>query len=226
MAAAYTGMRKLRSYMTGVVAGRRRTGTDSAILAALFDAEEDNERLSAEELVTMMVHLFFGGHETTANMLSSGLLALLDEREQWERLCAESELIDTAVEELPRVHPSVMVIERLFAEEHEIRGVTVAPEETITLVLAAGNRDPEVFNDPDRIDIGRPGPKHLSFGRGPHFCLGALLNRLEVESAFAGLARRFPDVTLAVPRDEIEWRPSLHLRGMKALPVRLGEDRG
>jgi hypothetical protein len=223
---AYQGMIALRDYMAQTVADRRANGTSSEILQALFDAEQGGEALTSEELVAMMIHLFFGGHDTTANLLSCGMLTFLDEPEQWQRLCEDQGMAARAGEELLRYYPSVMLVERFFPEEYTLRGVTVAPEEPITCALGAGNRDPEAFPDPDRFDIGRTGPKHLSFGLGPHFCLGAFLNRLEVEVALASIARRFPDISLTVDRDQIEWWPSFHLRGIKALPVRLGADHG
>jgi cytochrome P450 len=225
VAPAYEGMMALREYMTRVVAERRESGTESAILQALFDAEAGGEALSSDELVTMMVHLFFGGHDTTANLLASGMYTLLEERTQWERLVADPTLAPQAGEELLRYHPSVMVIERLFPEDWELRGVEIGAEEPIILVLGAANHDPAAYPDPDSLLIGREGPKHLSFGLGPHFCLGAFLNRLEVEVALASVAKRFPDAVLAQDPAEVEWWPSFHLRGIKSVPVNLGSDR-
>lgn len=171
-----------------------------------------------------MVYLFLiAGHETTVNLIGNGSLLLLADQQRWARIVAEPELIPNAVEELLRYEgPVQSATFRTALKETEIGGVTI-PEGAFVLVsLLSANRDGERFAEPDRLDLDRPATTNLSFGHGIHYCLGAPLARLEGQIAFHALSRRYPAMRLAVPVEEVAWRPGLLLRGLTALPVTLG----
>jgi cytochrome P450 len=162
--------------------------------------------------------LLVAGHETTVNLIGGGVLALLRSPDQLERLRREPALARTAVEELLRYTPPVQWTGRVATEELAIDGRRIAARQSVTGILAAANRDPEVFDDPDRLDVGRDPNPHVSFGRGIHFCLGAPLARLEAQVALPMLLERFPHLRLA---GEPEPRPTWNLRGLARLPVAL-----
>jgi len=162
--------------------------------------------------------LLVAGHETTVNLIGGGTLALLRNRDQLERLRREPALARTAVEELLRYSPPVQWTGRVATVAMELGGRRIAPRQSVVGILAAANRDPEVFAEPDRLDIGRDPNPHLAFGRGIHFCLGAPLAKLEAQIALPMLLKRFPDLRLA---GEPEPRPTWNLRGLARLPVAL-----
>jgi cytochrome P450 len=169
----------------------------------------------------MFVVLLFAGHETTTNLISIGLVDLLGHPEQWRRL-REDDVAENAVEELLRRVTPVQWEQRLVMEEMEVGDVTVPPGQTVLTMLAGANRDPEVFERPEDLDVGREDARrHLSFGHGPHFCLGASLARLEARLAFEGLAERYPDMRLAVPAEELRFQGNAMMRQLAALPVRV-----
>jgi cytochrome P450 len=161
--------------------------------------------------------LFGAGHETTVNLIGNGLLALMRQREQWERLCADPGLVKSAVEELLRFDSPVQLTGRAATCDLEINGLELNQGQQVMVMLGAANRDPAQFPDPDRVDIGRVDNRHVAFGGGIHLCLGAPLARLEAQVAFTALTRRFPTLELATDRPL--RKETVNLRGLEALPV-------
>jgi cytochrome P450 PksS len=200
----------------------RRAQPRDDLVSALIQAEEAGQQLSEEELVAMTVLLLVAGHETTVNLIGNGTLALLEHPEQLARLRNDPALIRSAVEELLRfASPVETATERYAREEVRIAGVTIPRGELVFAVIASANRDERQFADPDKLDITREPNKHLAFGLGAHYCLGAALARLEGQLALGTLLRRAPGLRLAVAPAALRWRSGLVLRGLKALPVRL-----
>ncbi len=210
-------------YLRGFFKLRRAEPGDD-LTTALIQAEEAGDHLSEDELLAMVFVLLIAGHETTVNLIGNGTLALMQHREQWDRLRAEPDLIKPAVEELLRfTAPVLLTTERYAREDVELGGGAAIPRGGAAFgVIGSANRDPAVFAEPDVLDLGRANNRHLGFGHGIHYCVGAPLARLEAQVAFATLARRLPDLRLAVPEERLRWRKSLLLRGLEALPVRAG----
>ena len=199
----------------------RRVHPRDDLLSRMVAAEEDGDRLSRDELFALCVFLFIAGHETTSGLLGGGMEALLRHPDQWALLKSDPEgLAETAVEELTRYVSPVTRAVRVPIEDIEVRGTTIPEGETVTLVFVAANRDPSQFPDPDGIDITRKPNPHLGFGFGMHFCLGAPLARVEAKLAFRAIAERMPDLQLAT--DRVAFRPSLGIRSVVSLPVRVG----
>jgi len=197
---------------------RRRPGAD--LLSGLVEAEEAGDRLTERELLATCVLLYVAGHETTVNLIGNGLLALLRHPEERRRLQDDPGLLSAAIEELLRYDGPVQRTGRMAACDTEIGGVPIPAGSLVLGLLGAANRDPSRFTEPDRLDLGRAEPRHLAFGSGIHYCLGAPLARLEGQVAIGTVLRRFPALALAVERPT--WRPSSTLRGLEALPVVLG----
>ena len=190
------------------------------LTTALVQAHEASDRLSEDELLSMIVLLLVAGHETTVNLIGNGMLALFEHPAERERLCANPGLIKPAVEELLRFDsPVQLATERYTREDVMIGGVTIPRGELVMAALGSANRDEHQFNQPDVLDIGREPNRHLAFGQGVHFCLGASLARLEGQIAISTLLRRLPDMRLAVSREALRYRPAVILRGLKTLPV-------
>jgi len=205
----------LLDYLRGVVAERRREPADD-LITGLVAAEDAGDVLSEGELLAMCNLLLVAGHETTVNLIGSGTLALLRHPDQLDRLRRDPELARTAVEELLRHTSPVQWTGRVALVKLELGGRRIARHQSVVGILGAANRDPAVFADPDRLDLGRDPNPHLAFGRGIHFCLGAPLARLEARIALPMLLRRFPGLRLA---GEPEPRPTWNLRGVARLPV-------
>jgi cytochrome P450 PksS len=168
----------------------------------------------------MVFLLLVAGHETTVNLIGSGMLELLLHADQMDKLRSEPLMIRPAIEELLRyTSPVFMSTERYAREEVIIHDVAISKGEMTLGVIGSANRDETVFKNPDTLDITREENKHLSFGYGIHFCLGAPLARLEAEVAINTLLCRLPNLRLKVPPDTLRWRPSLILRGLEELPV-------
>jgi cytochrome P450 len=220
----HTSMFALRDHLRGIFE-RRRGGPTTDLMGALLAAEgEGGDRFAEEELLPVVAHFVFAGHETTTNLIGNALRALLTEyRDQWELLRGNPALVPDGVEELLRYDTSVQLTNRTAAEHCEIAGTPVRQWETVTLVLGAGNRDPKHFDNPDHVDVTRAESRHLGFGLGPHFCLGAALTRLETTIALRTLLRRFPELEVAVPT--VTYRADHRLRGVESLPVLLGPQR-
>jgi cytochrome P450 len=199
----------------------RRAHPEEGLLSHLIVAETEG-RMSHEELISSVFQLLLAGDETTVNLIGNAVLELLRHPDQLDRLRAQPELIDSAVEEAIRFNGPVGHSRMLYALADVRIGASVIPRgETVVPVLLAANRDPAVFSDPDIFDIGRSPNHHLGFGHGIHYCLGAALARLQARAAIAALVRHFPGLALAVDPGELTWTPDLFLHGVLRLPVRL-----
>jgi cytochrome P450 PksS len=206
-------------YVRKVIRARRAAPGDD-LVTALVQAEEAGEHLSEDELLAMIFLLLVAGHETTVNLIGNGTLALLENPQQMEKLRHHPGLAKTAVEELLRYHsPVETATERFAREDVTIAGVNIPQGSLVFAVLASANRDERQFPNPDALDVTRDPNKHLAFGLGIHFCLGAPLARLEGQIAINTLLRRAPELRLAAPPGALRWRPGLVLRGLQALPV-------
>jgi cytochrome P450 len=193
------------------------------LLFTLMKSEEEG-KISRTELVATIVNSLFAGHETTTSLISIGMLEALREGTQWRLICEDPGLVPNAVEELLRIVTPVQSMPRLVREEMEWAGLELSAGDVVHGVLVAANRDPEVFEEPNRIDIERANAKdHLALGHGPKFCMGAGLARLEGEVVFGTIARRFPEIELAVD-EPVEFVGAPTLRRLDRLPVRLGPD--
>jgi cytochrome P450 len=208
----------IREYLAGLAAERRRNpGPD--LLSALVTAEQAGDQLTEDELLTTAALLFAAGFETTTNLLTNSLVALLANPDQLELLRDRADLAAPAVEELLRFDTPVQIVSRLVYEPIELGDVTVPAGERVVAYLGAGNRDPERFTDPDVLRFDRADNAPLSFGGGIHYCLGAPLARLEAQEALPALVRRFPRLALA---GTPERRNSLSIRGYTQLRVSTG----
>lgn len=206
---------KLRGYFADLVAQRRRVPTDD-LISGLIAAREDSDRLSEEELLSMCMLLVFAGHLSTVQLIGGGLLALLDNPDQADRLRADPAMMDSAVEEALRYVTPLQVAYRTTRTVTAVADVTIPAGEMVLLSLAAANRDPAQFVEPDCFDIGRSPNRHVGFGYGMHYCAGAALARLEAKLAFEAVLRRCPGLRQA---GEITRESSLMLRGLERLPV-------
>lgn len=201
---------------------RKRANPGDDLTSALIAAEEEGDRLSSDELMGMVFLLLFAGHETTVNLLGNGTLTLLDNPEQLERLRADPALIPTAIEEMLRYQsPAQLTGIRYVSGPVELGGMSLERGDRVVPMVAAANRDERVFDDPDTFDVGRQPNRHLAFGAGQHFCVGAHLSRVEARIAFSVFIERFPHLRLATARDQVRWNKSTSLRGLQALPVTL-----
>ena len=209
-------------YLHRLIAERQRQPKDD-LLSALSQVEEAGDRLSTDEQTAMVMLLLLAGYETTVNLISSGTLALLQHPEQLAWLREHPEGIKTAVEELLRYcNPVETATERYAKEDLELHGTTIRRGELLIAVLAAANRDPSKFSQPDVLDLRRDPNRHLAFGQGGHYCLGASLARMEGQIAIQLLLSRLPNLRLAVPAEKLRWRATPVVRGLKALPLRFG----
>jgi len=212
----------LTAYLRDLV-GKRRADPDGSLLSALVAAEEEGDRLSAAELVSTALLLLIAGFETTVNLIGNGTVALLGGREQadrkqWQRLGEEPSLLPGAVEELLRYDSPVQMTSRTATEDVDVDGTVIAKGASIIVAIGGANRDPDVFDQPDRVRIERPNAsRHLAFSLGIHHCLGAALARLEGRIAVEELTRRYPELELAGTPVR---RELLVLRGFESVPVR------
>ena len=214
--AAVDGRGELVQYFEELI-GKRKAEPKDDLVTALIQAEDRGDLLSHGELLAMLLLLLVGGHETTVNLIGNGLLALLRNRDQLELLRDEEGIEKRAVEELLRYDSPVQYTGRVASEDVDVDGRLVRAGQGVRMILASANRDREVFNDPDRLDLRRDPCPHVAFGSGTHFCLGAQLARLEAQIALSTLVRRFPKLRLA--GGVLRWRPAPVLRGLEALPV-------
>jgi cytochrome P450 PksS len=209
-------------YLRRIIA-KKRAAPEDDLISALIQAEEHSDRLSSDEVLAMVFLLVVAGHETTVNLIGNGTLALLQFPGELERLRSNPNLIRSAIEELLRFYSPVEVAtERYASEPLEFEGTSIPKDGLVCPVLASANRDENHFERPDELDIGRTNNRHLAFGDGFHFCLGAPLARLEGRIALERMLDHWPNLKLAVPVEQLRFRPGLNLRGLQSLPVALG----
>jgi cytochrome P450 len=209
------------AYLRDFIAYKReRPGDD--LVSALLQAEDGEQRLDEGELLSTIFLVMSAGYETTASMISNSAYALLQDREQQERLRSQPRALPAAVEEFLRYEsPLNLATVRYALEPVEIDGLTIPRDDLVFISLAAANRDAARFSEPDALDTSRSANSHLAFGHGIHHCLGAPLARMEGEIALGRLLARFPTWRLAVDEESLRWRDSLQFRTLEHLPVRL-----
>jgi cytochrome P450 len=198
-----------------------RTNPREGLINALLTAEIDGDRLTQEEIIANCIVTMVGGQETTTNLIGNGVLTLLRHPDEMKRLRNDLSLVPSAVEELLRFESPSQHTARICREDTELGGKLIRKGQAVIAVMAAGNRDPERFPDPDRLDLGRTDNRHLAFGWASHFCFGAPLARIEGQLVFEALMRRTSNLAL-VP-GPLVWRDNLGLRGLTSLPVTLEE---
>lgn len=207
------------NYVTRLVA-EKRANPQEDLTSKLVQIEEDGDRLSERELLSMIALLIFAGHETTSNLIGNATLALFDHPDQLDRLRADPGLIASAVEEFLRFcGPVISPAPRFALGDVEIGGQLIHQGDMVMVVIGSANHDQLQFSEPEELDIARSLERHIAFGQGIHYCLGAPLARLEGSIAFDTLLRRMPDLHLSVPREQIVWNASMILRGISKLPV-------
>jgi cytochrome P450 len=206
----------LRAFVSDLIAIRRREPQDD-LLSHLIQAQTEGDHLSEVELIQTTATMLIAAHETTTNLIANGILALLENPSELERLRCDHNLFDIAIEEFLRYESPLNHFTRITTEDVELRGEHIRTGDLVTFSILAANRDPGQFDHPNQLDVGRKNNRHIAFGFGPHFCLGASLARLEGRIAIETLLRRFPNLRLAT--SEIEWRHDRVLRATKALPV-------
>ncbi|MEZ4297853.1 MAG: cytochrome P450 [Polyangiaceae bacterium] len=215
--AAHRGVLGLQSMLSEIVEARRREPKDD-LISRLLAVEDEGVALQAQELMSMCALLLVAGHETTTHQIGNAVIALLEHPAELAKLKADPSLMEGAVEELLRYDGPVMMLSRRATEAIEIGGKRIAEGDIVVGFIHAGNRDPAVFEDPDRLDVTRRGVRSLSFGHGIHYCIGAALARLEARIALGEALRRLPGLRLAT--ESAERLPNLMIRGVAALPVR------
>jgi cytochrome P450 len=199
---------------------RRRSEPAEDLISALLQVRDGGDALSEQELFSMVVLLIVAGHETTVNLIANAVLALVEHPDQLAGLHRDPARVPAAIEECLRFDgPVERALNRWAASDVELGGHTIRRGDDVIAILGSANRDPERFPDPDLLDLDRDDTKHVAFGRGSHYCLGAPLARLEGEIALTTLLRRLPGVRLAVAREELHWRPVPLFRSLASLPV-------
>ncbi len=203
-------------YLRALVEQRRARPGGADLISDLVVAADGTDRLSADEIVGTCVLLLMAGHEATVNVVGNGMLALARQPEQWRRVTADPALVPGCAEEMTRYDSSLQLFERTATADLDLFGTPIRAGQKVAALLGAANRDPAVFADPDRFDAGRTPNTHLAFGAGIHFCLGAPLARVELQSVVGSLAARLPELRLAA---EPVRRPEFVIRGLKALEL-------
>lgn len=213
-------LREFKQYMQTLIEEKRNhPGED--LTSKLIYAEEDGQKLSESELYSMLFLLVVAGLETTVNLLGSGTLALLLHKDQLENIKRQPDTIQTAVEELLRyTSPVIMMANRWAIEDFTYKDVSIKKGDMIFIGIGSANRDPEYFDEPDTLNVARTPNRHISFGFGIHFCLGAPLARMEASIAFNALLKRFPNIELNGSSEDLTWRKNVFLRGLETLPVK------
>lgn len=209
--------RWLRGYLRELVERRRRDPGDD-LMSGLVQVEESGDQLTEDEIIATCNLLLVAGHETTVNLIANAMLALLRDPPQWAALAADPGRSAAVIEETLRYDPPVQLIGRIAAEDMTIGNFTIPQGDNIMLLTAAAHRDPEAVERPDEFDPDRATIRHLGFGKGPHFCIGAPLARLEATVALRAITARFPQAALA---DEPQYKQNVTLRGMSMLPISL-----
>jgi len=214
-----TALAEFSSYLRALFERKRADPRDD-LITGLVLAREDGDALSADELLATVAVLIVAGHETTVNLIGNGMRALLAHPDQLRMLIRDPRLIGSAVEELLRyTGPSETTTFRYAATDLRYNGVTIPQGDQVVIVLASANRDETRFARADQLDVTRTSNHHLGFGKGIHFCLGASLARIEGQIAISRLIRRIPDLRPAIPVDQLQWRPSMIMRGLRSFPV-------
>ena len=209
-------MAKLKEFLRETAA-QKRTDPNDDLFSALVTAEDQGDTFSEDELYSMCAMLIFAGHETTTNLIGNGILALLQNPLELERLRHDPALIESAVEEIIRYTGPVQAVSRIALESLQIGDKQIAKGERLSLNIGSANRDPAQFNNPNQFDIQRNEGRHLGFGFSIHFCLGAALARMEAQAVIGSVVRRMPELRLEEPG--LEWRSHPVLRGLTTLPV-------
>jgi cytochrome P450 len=199
----------------GLIDDRRGVPRDD-LISGLIAAEEDGDQLTVDEIVATCNLLLIAGHETTVNLIANAVLAMLREPAQWRALGAEPSRVGAVVEETMRYDPPVQLVMRIAGEDMTIGEVDVPKGDSMLLLTAASHRDPNAIERPNEFDPDRETIRHLGFGKGPHFCLGAPLARLEASVALSAVTARFPDAHIA---GEPVYKPNVTLRGLATLDV-------
>ncbi|MCH5585594.1 cytochrome P450 [Shimazuella sp. AN120528] len=208
------------SYLKKLVA-LKTAKPEEDLISAWIQAREEGEKLSEDQLFGMIVLLILAGHETTVNLIGNSILALMQHREQWEELKQDNNLIPSALEEVLRFYSPIEVATARWAKEDiGLEGQQIRQGDTIFIVLASINRDEELVPDGDVFNIHRKPVKHMAFGHGIHYCLGAPLARLEGEIALRVLVNRMPNLSMTITDEQLSYRPGFLLRGLVGLPVR------
>ncbi|MCC5858239.1 MAG: cytochrome P450 [Ectothiorhodospiraceae bacterium] len=215
---AHDGCVNMAEYFRGVIR-ERRANPGEDFVSRMTKARDEGNMLTEDELIATCMLLLFAGHETTTNLLGNAVKAMIDFPEQRERLRENPDMIETAVEEFLRYDGPSNSIARVVAVDHELGGKQLRKGERVFAMINAANRDPQQFERPQDLDLSRSPNRHLTFGQGPHFCLGAPLARLEGNVALAIIAERFPNLRAA--DKEPDWVDALIMRGLMRLPVRL-----
>lgn len=212
---------RMNGYLTRLIEDRRRHPQDD-LTTALVQAEMDGDKLTETELLAMVFIIFFAGHETTVNLIGSGTLALLANPDQLALLKANPDLLDSAIEELLRyTNPVQHIATRYATEDITLDGQVIPQSSRVLIGIAAANFDETVFDAPEKLDITRDPNRHIAFGLGIHYCLGAPLARMEAKIAFTKLLERYPDIQLATDAEKLVWQGAPAFRGLKHLPVSL-----
>lgn len=209
--------RWLREYVHGLIDQRRGVPRDD-LISGLIAAEEDGDQLTVDEIVATCNLLLIAGHETTVNLIANAVLAMLREPAQWRALGTDPSRVGAVVEETMRYDPPVQLVMRIAGEDMTIGDVDIPKGDSMLLLTAASHRDPNATERPDEFDPDRDTIRHLGFGKGPHFCLGAPLARLEASVALSAVTARFPDAHIA---GEPVYKPNVTLRGLASLPIAL-----
>jgi cytochrome P450 len=211
---------ELENYLAELVEQRRRQPTED-LATALLQAFELENRITEQEMARTGIGILMAGHETSLSMISNVLYLFLARPELYAQLCRDPHLVPSAIEEALRVIPlrSVGSFPRVATEDVEIGGVVIRAGETVIFQRAAADRDERIFDQPEHIDLSRQHNPHLGFGHGAHHCLGAPIARMELRLVLEGLIRRFPGLRLAVPADEVPWKPGLIARCPTVLSV-------
>jgi cytochrome P450 len=215
--AAEDASREFVEYLRELVDVRRHEPDGSDLISDLVRASDGADRLSPDEIVGTCVLLLMAGHEATVNVVGNGIFALTRRPDEWRRVVADPSLVAGCAEEMTRYDSSLQLFERTATADLELAGTPIAAGTKVAALLGAANRDPAAFGDPDRFDAARSGTTHLAFGSGIHFCLGAPLARIELQSVVASLAARLPELRLA---EEPVRRPEFVIRGLTALTLR------
>ncbi len=215
--AAQSALRSLIERFKHMLEVRSADPRDDLLTLLLQAWEEGDDFATLDELAAQCCALLFAGHETTRMLLGNGLLALINNPEQFALLKGNPSLIPGAVKEFARFDAPVQLNSRVVATPFEMYGRELKQGQIVTAMLGSAQRDPRAFADPDRLDVTRRGSPSLSFGKGAHYCIGAALASLEVETAFGAIIERMPNVKLATP--EIKWVGNIYFRGLRSLPV-------